>query len=44
VAAALMTKLPPMHSMTELFLGLFGEGELFELHAGLVKCYTAVCD
>ena len=44
VAAALMTKLPPVRFMRKLLLGLFGEGELFELHAGLIKCYTAVCD
>ena len=39
-----MTKLPPVRFMRKLFVGLFGEGELFELHAGLIKCYTAVCD
>ena len=34
VAAALMTKLPPVRFMRKLFHGL---------QAGLVKCYTAVC-
>ena len=46
MAAALVTELPTVRFVRKLFLGLVGEGELlvlFELHAGLVECYTAIC-
>ena len=46
MAAAFMTELPTVRFVRKLFLGLVGEGELlvlFELHAGLVECYTAIC-